>query len=122
MGGEANPSAGDEVPSPGEPGVRLHEVLSRDAVAVAEHENVTPGLRDRAVQDSTLPKPVVLLPEVGDREAGGRPQLFDPDTRRRAGSIVGDNHLEITVRLRPIAAQREFQFVRRVVRTEYDGN
>ena len=96
---EPHPAAVDEVPRLGEPGVPLHIVGPREAVAVEKDEVRLIGRGGGTVPDRGQPIPPVLLPDVPQLEAGFLRVPLDEFARVRAGTVVRHDDLEPAVRL-----------------------
>src|SRR6476619_1563467 len=94
------------------------EVVSRDAVAVREDQVFLLGGHNGAVEDLSLPKSAVLVPDVEHVEAALGRYPVDYLGCRGTRPVISDDELELRSALTRIAPHHLFQLFRLIVRRD----
>ena len=100
--------------------VGLHEVVSRDTIAVSEDQVVGFGGSDCVVEDFAFAEAAVLVPHVTQIERQLRAQPIDQRARLGARAVVGDDDLDAGYRLARIPVERPLEERRALVGAEDD--
>jgi hypothetical protein len=119
--------AGDEPTALSQRTMTCNEAGTRDAIAIEEDTIVAPAFEDRAIADFAGTEPAMFMPDVFEAAAKFRfPKFLFPLRDQRSGSrtrsIIGDNHLEIAIRLPRKRTQNNLERVLAIVRRDDDGD
>jgi len=93
--------------------VLLNKVAGKQTVGIEKNQIGSPGLEDRLIENSALPKTLVLLPQVANLKTG--PVPGQPLAHLRAGTVIGNDHFEIAKSL-PFQRQKaQLQIIQKII-------
>ena len=96
---QQNAVAGDEPARLGEPAMRGDEIGARQAIAVEEDAEFAGARANAAVADLAAAEAEMLVADVLERHRQARRPAFDDARGVRPRAVVGNDDLEIAVRL-----------------------
>ena len=102
--------------------MRGDEIRARQAIAVEEDANFSGTGENAAVADLTAAKTAMFVPDVLERHRQPRLPAFDDVRCFRPRTVVGDDDLEILVRLTSQCAQGGIERIHAVIGRDDDGN